>query len=135
MEENLLVVQFDLNKICISIFEGTIPVFMHYLPIEFDEEKWDITYSGTETEKLHFIGTESDLLFQFEDIYKEITRLMDFYRYSLNQGKKQVSKVLLNGDHPMLSMIKKELDRRLRYHLKRLRIQKKIPCHQHIIWH
>ena len=61
---------------------------MHYLPIEFDEEKWDITYSGTENEKLHFIGTENDLLFQFEDIYKEITRLMDFYRYSVTSRKK-----------------------------------------------
>lgn len=112
-EENLLVVQFDLNKICISIFEQDIPIFMHYLPIEFDEEKWDITYSGTENEKLRFIGTESELLFQFEDIYKEITRLMDFYRYSVHKGRKQVSKVLLNGDHPMLSMIKKELEKRL----------------------
>ena len=112
-EENLLVVQYDVCKICICIFEQQIPVFMHYLPIEFDEDKWDITYGGPETDKLHFIGTESDLLFQFEDIYKEITRLMDFYRYSLHQGKKQVSKVLLNGDHPMLSMIKKEMERRL----------------------
>lgn len=112
-EENLMVVQFDLNKICICVFEQAIPVFMHYLPIEFDEEKWDITYSRTETEKLHFLGTESDLLFQFEDSYKEITRLMDFYRYSLHQGRKQVSKVLLNGDHPMLSMIQKEMERRL----------------------
>ena len=86
---------------------------MHYLPIEFDEEKWDITYSGTENEKIRFIGTERDLQFQFEDNYKEITKLMDFYQYSLHQGKKQVTKVLINGDHPMLSMIKKEMDKRL----------------------
>lgn len=111
--ENLLIVQFDLNTICICIFEQTIPIFMHYLPIELDEEKWDITYSSMEKEKLQFIGAESDLLFQFEDVYKEITRLMDFYRYSLHQGKKQVSKVLLHGDHPMLSVIKKELEKRL----------------------
>ncbi len=80
---------------------------MHYLPLEFDEEKWDITYSRTENDQLKFIGSERDWNFQFEDIYKEMTRLMDFYRYSLHQGQQQVSKVLVNGDHPLLPMIHK----------------------------
>lgn len=112
-EENLLVVQFDLSTISISIFENGIPIFMYYLPIEFDEDKWDITYSRFEKNQLKFIGNQSDLKVQFEDVYKEITRLMDFYRYSLTQGQKQISKVLLNGDHPMLSMIEKEMKKRL----------------------
>ena len=37
---------------------------------------------------------------------------MDFYRYSLHQGKRQVSKILLNGDHPLLPMIIKEIEER-----------------------
>lgn len=113
VEEQLLVVQFDLTTVCICIFEHDVPIFMHLLPLEFDEEKWDISYSRTENVKLQFIGKENDVMVQFEDIYKEMTRLMDFYRYSLHQGQKQVSKVLLNGDHPMLSMITKELEQRL----------------------
>ena len=119
-------VQFDLNTICICIFEQDIPMFMHYLPIEFDEEKWDITYSSIENKKIQFIGTERDFLFQFEDIYKEITRLMDFYQYSLHQGKKQVSKVLLNGDHPLLSRIKQEMETRLDIPLEMIAYSEKI---------
>ena len=112
-EEHLLVVQYNLTTVCICIFEQDIPIFMHYLPLEFDEEKWDITYSRTENDQLRFIGSERDWNFQFEDIYKEMTRLMDFYRYSLHQGQQQVSKVLVNGDHPLLPMIIKEIEGRL----------------------
>lgn len=112
-DEDLLVVQFNLNSVNICIFENTIPFFMHHLPLDFDENQWDIKLNHEGNYELKFIGDERNLSFQFEDSYKEITRIMDFYRYSLHQGQKQVSKILLNGDHPMLLKIKKDLGERL----------------------
>ena len=94
----------------------------------------DITYSRIENNQLGFIGSERDWNFQFEDIYKEMTRLMDFYRYSLHQGQQQVSKVLVNGDHPLLPMIIKEIERRLEIPVETISysetLQKIIHCHE-----
>lgn len=110
--EDLLVVQFGLNDVNICIFENTIPFFMHHLPIDFDEKHWDKKLNRDGNYDLIYTGDRSDLSFQLEDTYKEINRLMDFYRYSLHQGKKQVTRILLDGDHPMLLQIKKDLEGR-----------------------
>ena len=52
------------------------------------------------------------MIIQFEDIFKEINKLIDFYRYSLNNEKHDVTKFLLNGDHPMLQAIYDEMQER-----------------------
>lgn len=111
-KENLLVVQFDLNSVNICIFEQHIPFFMHHLPIDFNQEEWKRKLNHSGEYRLTYIGEPINLEYQFQDIYKEINRLLDFYRYTLNQGQKQVSRILLNGDHPMIEKIKKDLEER-----------------------
>lgn len=108
-DEVILIVQFSLNYVNFCIFEGTVPFFMHHLSISFNEDKWERRLLRTGNYELIFNGDSNDLTFQFEDSYKEIYRLMDFYRYSLHQGKKFISKILLHGDHPMLHHIHQDL--------------------------
>lgn len=128
--EELLIVQFGLNEVNICIFENTIPFFMHHLPIEFDEKHWDKKLNRDGNYELTFTGEQSDLSFQLEDAYKEINRLMDFYRYSLHQGKKSVTKILLDGDHPMLAQIKKDLEGRFDVPLETIFYQDKASLEQ-----
>ena len=59
-----------------------------------------------------YIGDASELVIQFEDIFREINKLIDFYRYSLNNEKHDITKFLLNGDHPMLGAIYDEMKER-----------------------
>src|SRR5690606_772500 len=95
-EEDILVVQFNLDDVNICIFEKTIPFFMHHLQIEFNQEKWEMRLNRKGTYQLFFHGDVGDLSFELDDVYKEINRLMDFYRYSLHQGKKQLARILLS---------------------------------------
>jgi type IV pilus assembly protein PilM len=129
-EENLLIVQFGLNEMNICIFENTIPFFMHHLPIDFNEEQWDKKLNQMGNYDLIFKGQQAELSFHLEDSYKEISRLMDFYRYSLHQGKKQVSKILLSGDHPMLSQIQKDLKGRFDVPLETISIPELVDMNQ-----
>lgn len=111
-DERLLMVQFDLNEVNLCIFEGSIPFFMHHIAVDADEEQWNIHLNKLGNYELSFLGEKDELLFLFEDQYKEISKLMDFYRYSIHQGKQQVSKILLNGDHPFLPRIADEMRKR-----------------------
>lgn len=110
-KEILLTVEFDLTSVSLCIFENSVPYVMRNFSLEFDIEKWELIRTGMEME-YQFKGDKSEMAIQFEEIYREINKFIDFYRYSLSNGKKEVSKFLLNGDHPMLDSILKEMKER-----------------------
>jgi type IV pilus assembly protein PilM len=111
-DEQLMMIQFDLDRVFICIFEQQYPIFMHHFPIQFHLDEWEIKVNRSGIHRFSYKGEPSDLYSQFEDFFKETSRLMDFYRYSLHQGNKQISKVLLNGDHPKLKIILQEMQNR-----------------------
>lgn len=128
--EDLLVVQFDLNNVNISIFENQYPIFMHHMPIEFNDSQWGKQLNRSGAYEMTYIGEPDDLVYQFDDIYKEISRLMDFYRYSLHKGQKQVSRILLNGDYPLLAKIKMDLENRFEVPLETFAYDELVPLEQ-----
>jgi type IV pilus assembly protein PilM len=111
-EESLMIVQFDIDRVNISMFENQAPIFMHYLPLEFSTLTWEIKRIGEDLHEIKFIGDPGELANTFEEYFKEISKLMDFYRYSIHQGSKNISKILLNGDHPLIEIILSELESR-----------------------
>lgn len=110
--EHLLMIQFDVHRMNISIFEDDIPLINYHMYIEMLDKDWEKKLNSEGQFELSFIGNEEEFLFQLADTFKEISRLMDFYRYSLNQGKKSVTKIFISGDHPLLTSIKKEMHQR-----------------------
>jgi type IV pilus assembly protein PilM len=111
-DESLMLVQFDIDRVNISMFENQAPIFMHYLPLEFNTVTWDITRVSDEVHELKFIGDPEELANIFEEYFREIRKLMDFYRYSIHHGSKSITKILLNGDHPLIEIILSELESR-----------------------
>jgi type IV pilus assembly protein PilM len=111
-DESLMVVQFDIDRINISMFENQAPIFMHYLPLEFNTLIWDIKRISPDKHELKFIGDPEELANTFEEYFKEMSKLMDFYRYSIHQGSKSITKILLNGDHPLLEIVYSEIENR-----------------------
>lgn len=119
-DERLLLVQFDLDVVNMSIFENQTPFFMrhHHLPV--DGNDWDIKVGRSGFQQLSFIGNEEELSQQFNEVYKEINKLIDFYQFSFHQGKNEMSKLILSGDHPLLYRIKEELQERFELEVKLL---------------
>lgn len=114
--EKLMTIQFDLGLVSMCIFEGTIPIFMRHIPVELQSD-WEVKLGLSGAHELTYIGEANEFMFQFEDIYKEINKLQDFYRYSLTHGKNSITKILLNGDHPMMSRIIGEMRERFEVHV------------------
>jgi type IV pilus assembly protein PilM len=111
-DERLMMIQFDLDRVFICIFEQQYPIFMHHFPVRFQMDEWEIEVTRSGTSRYHYKGDNSDLYSQFEEFYVETNKLMDFYRYSLYQGNEQITKILLNGDHPKLKIINQEMKER-----------------------
>lgn len=93
--EILFTIQFDLTSVNLCIFEESIPLVMRQFPLPFNIEQWDIKREQKESTIYKFNGEISQLSLQFEDIFKEINMLFDFYRYSLNSEKKRSNQVSL----------------------------------------
>ncbi|WP_394233109.1 type IV pilus biogenesis protein PilM [Niallia oryzisoli] len=106
-KENIMLVQVDLKSVNICIFENKNPVVMRHLMMDVDISKWE---RGKNHLILNtYLGDQDDIYHPLEDAYLEIDRVRNFYNYSLNQGSKLVSKLLLDGDHPWLDEIEEKL--------------------------
>jgi type IV pilus assembly protein PilM len=111
-DENLFTVQFDLSSVNLCIFEGSVPLVMRQFPLPFNIEDWEIKNGRSGEMEYKFVGKRGELYLSFEEIYREISKLLDFYKYSLNEEKKDITKFLVHGDHPMLKVIATEVEER-----------------------
>lgn len=110
--ETLFTVQFDLTSVNLCIFEGSVPVVMRPFNLPFDIEKWDVKKDLLGLMICKYSGDAEELVRQFEDIFKEINKLIDYYRYTLNNESHDINKFLLTGDHPMLEAVEEEMKER-----------------------
>lgn len=118
--EVLFTVQFDLTSVNLCIFEETVPLVMRQFPLPFDMDKWDIKQDIAGSMIFKYTGDTEELVLQFEDILNEVNKLVDFYRYTLSNEKKDITKFLLNGDHPMLTAIFDEMKERFEIPVERI---------------
>lgn len=113
-DENLLMIQFDLTAVSVSVFENDQPIFIRHLLMDIEQANWEYQKAEHRGKKVPvYSGNFTDISQSFKDILAEIEKVMNFYRYSLNQGKQQVTKILLDGDHPMLEDMIVEIKDRL----------------------
>ncbi|MEY2192656.1 type IV pilus biogenesis protein PilM [Neobacillus sp. BF23-41] len=110
--EVIFSVQFDLTSVNLSIFEQNVPLVMRQFALPFNVDLWDVKVEIDGQLAFKYTGDTEELVIQFEDIFREINKLSDFYRYSLSNDRSDITKFLLNGDHPMLQAIFDEMKER-----------------------
>lgn len=111
-DEKILVLQFDIDLVVMSIFENEIPFFMRHQYFPYNEQEWDIKIGRSGFQQPTFIGDLDELKDHIDDALKEVSKLIDFYQYSLHQGKNEINKIVLTGDNPFLDEIKQALQAR-----------------------
>jgi type IV pilus assembly protein PilM len=107
--DHLLVLQFNLNTVNTSIFHEDKPIFMRHLYIEGSNEGWENQLTKSGIMEYKWIGQENERLGQLLDVYKEIENVINFYRFSMKQGREGIKKIFLCGDHPNLVEISHEI--------------------------
>ncbi|MBO8177504.1 MAG: pilus assembly protein PilM [Bacillus sp. (in: Bacteria)] len=92
-----MMLQLDRHLLTVSIFHGYQPVFMRPIPVEWNQVE--------EKEVNHWS-------LPLEDLYNEIERVINFYRYSLFHGDVDITCFLLSGDYPVLDVFGEALKER-----------------------
>ncbi|MBE4908150.1 pilus assembly protein PilM [Bacillus luteolus] len=110
--QHIMLVQFDIHMVNISIFHNHKPIFMRHLPIEGIYENWDNHYTTSGEHQYQWVGDEQELSMQLLDVYKEIENVMNFYRFSLKQGKEGIERIYLCGDYPLFRKVAKDVKER-----------------------
>ncbi|HJV46787.1 MAG TPA: pilus assembly protein PilM [Bacillota bacterium] len=102
LEDNTLCIELNVQTANLSIFDGGNLVFSRHLRMNVDIGGWKKEKGEDDLEYLVWAGSEEHLWGELRDIISEIERVMSFYRFSLNQGKKQITHILLTGEHPWI---------------------------------
>ncbi|AXM89620.1 pilus assembly protein PilM [Anoxybacillus ayderensis] len=105
--DHFLFVQFDLSSLNVSVFYQHRPIFTRQLAFDAQWTYWEKTNEGWTWLK------EGEPERQLEDLYKELERVMSFYRFSLQQGKAQITRIVITGDHPLINTFANLLQERL----------------------
>ncbi|WPZ17557.1 pilus assembly protein PilM [Geobacillus subterraneus] len=116
-DDHILLVQLDESAVNLSVFHRHLPLFMRHLPLEAPGER------------------TMPIVDPFAEVYKEIERMMSFYSFSLRQGKQQITRLFLTGDHPQLADAFAALTERLDVSPERLsRPLAPLPDRYHLTW-
>ncbi|TLS39236.1 type IV pilus biogenesis protein PilM [Pseudalkalibacillus caeni] len=111
-KESTLLIQYNLTSVNLSIFTNHYPEFIRHVLLDTPYSDWKKELKGG-VEVLTWSGEMDQLIEEIQDSIVEIQRVLDFYRFSMKQGKTGVSKILLVGDHPKLNLAAEELERKL----------------------
>lgn len=103
-EEHLLLVQYDVTSMNLTVFTEHRPSFSrHFIP-SIDQEKWKVVEEGNSA-FLQWDGEVGEIDEQAQSLITEIERVMNFYRFSVMKGKGGITRMVLVGDHPELERI------------------------------
>lgn len=108
-EENYLFVEFDLTSVNISIFSNHSPEFLRFQTLNLDHADWSYSFTTEGELKWTFKNDIEVMWAQIHDQHLEIERILNFYKFSMNQGSKEISQVVITGDHPYLNNIHERL--------------------------
>lgn len=106
-----LFLELNLTSTNISIFHQNYLEFVRYQSLNIPIQEWQPTEQG-EFLQWQFTGDETRLSGEVDDQINEIDRLMNFYRFSIHQGERSITNIILLGDYPDLQDVKQRLQYR-----------------------
>jgi len=115
MDEQVMLLEWDLSSINISIFHQHKPVFMRNIVQFFSRDDWEVTQQENLVEWV--CKQDEKVQGELQDSFIEVERVIDFYKYTMHKGEKEVTKLFLTGDHPKLRLIQKMLQDSLGIHI------------------
>lgn len=99
-----MLIQIDVTSTNMTFFHEHHPVFSRSVSFEVEQESWEIDYQADQS-SLIWKDDEDALKSQLEEQVSEIEKVMNFYRFNVLQGKRDIGKLLVCGDHPYIKRV------------------------------
>lgn len=101
----------NVTSISISIFHRHKLEFLRYQPFDFDLKLWvsDVREEGMTWQ---FEGDEEEMRAAVNDQISELERIINFYNFSMHKGRRNVTQIVVLGDHPDLYAAFQEIESR-----------------------
>ncbi|MFI8685586.1 type IV pilus biogenesis protein PilM [Rossellomorea sp. NPDC077527] len=100
-ESHEMLLYFSQSNVTVSIFHDHQPVF--FRPIGLGDER-EVVEERTYQNNFQSLP--------FDDVMKEIDKVISFYRYTLTNDESTINKIYVAGDHPMVGEIHTLLSKR-----------------------
>lgn len=101
-EKVYMIIEYNLASVNISIFRKHRIEFLRHQPLNVSKNSWKL---DEETNEFVFDGDDIRYQGEIEDQLNEIERMINFYRFSLHQGNKEVNELIVVGDSPHIGKI------------------------------
>lgn len=108
-----LVTDWSINELSICIYSNGEVEFLRFQTIDTDPENWHQTVVENEEVEFNYTADLDDFRAATTDQVLEIDRMMNFFKFSLHKGEREVEEIVVMGDHPLLHSIEALLNENL----------------------
>jgi len=105
-----VVADWTINGLSIGIFTDNELEFLRFQEIESVSSQWKTSEIEDDRFIFTFSGDPIDYRNQLIDQVMEVGRIINFYRFSLHKGERNIDKIILMGDNPKLDFIKEQIE-------------------------
>lgn len=103
-----MVLSISVNEFSLSIYSKHEVEFIRYHTIETEIENWQ-TVEEEDGNSYHYKGDLNQYKINLMDAFAEISRIMNFYRFSINKEARSIEQIVLVGDNPEIIYIQNML--------------------------
>lgn len=107
-DKHSLILEWNPSDLSIMVFNDDVPKFNRHSRSPRVAENWQVDNKGKWTWK----SSDFELETMLEDQLDGLERFLDFYRYSVLDGKGSVTEIVLTGHYPDLENLKDRLSER-----------------------
>lgn len=117
-DDHLLLIQWHPFDSSLSVFHDDIPQFHRHTNFTRFAQSWKQNKEGV----WEWSGSDQELEQVIDEQLNAIERFLDFYKFSVMNGEKMVTKVLLTGNFPKLDYLYDRLNDRIDIKLMKLEL-------------
>lgn len=119
-ERTYLLSDWSINGVSICIYSAGQIEFLRYQTIDTDLTKWELVTKYRQELLFAYTEEESGYMELIENEVMEIERMMNFFKFSLHKGEREVDAIIVLGDNPLLEQIHVILQEHLAVAVKRV---------------
>lgn len=122
-EQHTMILQWSPTDVSYTVFNQERPIFKRHTQQAMLAQSFERTAEG----EWNWRGSDGELEIHLDEQLNNLSRFLDFYRYSVLEGEGSVSNIILTGSYPDLESLKARISEALNLDVQLLNLPADIP--------